>query len=128
MPEAERKVSQLDADVAEIYKLLRSLDENVRDIGARVMRQQARLNQIESDLQGLAEVQGAHTATLASHTATLNGHTATLDSHTATLDSHTATLDSHTTTLESHTVTLADHGSKLDQIIALLTGGNDTAQ
>lgn len=57
MSDPQRKVNQLDADVHEIYGLLRGLDANVRDIGARVLRQEGRLNQIESDLQGLAEGQ-----------------------------------------------------------------------
>lgn len=67
MAETERKVTQLDADVHEIYKLLEKLDDNVRDVRARMMRQEGRLNQIESDLQGLMQVQDGHTATLAEH-------------------------------------------------------------
>ena len=67
-PEAERRVSQLDADVHEIYGLLRDLRDSARSTGADVMRQGGRLNQIESDLQGIAEAQTDHTRMLGDHT------------------------------------------------------------
>ncbi len=48
--EVERKVRQLDNDVASIYELLTDLDGNVKKVQAGQLRQGSRLDQIEDRL------------------------------------------------------------------------------
>jgi methionine aminopeptidase len=67
MPETERRINQLEADIHEIYGILRDMRDSLRSAGASVLRQGSRLNQIESDLQGIAEVQTEHSRTLVGH-------------------------------------------------------------
>lgn len=64
-PELERKVRQLDNDVAAIYTMISELAGTQRRHGNR--------------LDEIAATQGAHSATLAEHSATLAEHSTKLD-------------------------------------------------
>jgi DNA anti-recombination protein RmuC len=57
-----RKITQLDADVHEIYEMVGDIQQDVRALRGSVLRQGVRLDQIESDLQGVIdEVRGVST-------------------------------------------------------------------
>jgi hypothetical protein len=60
MPEVERKVNQLDADVHAIYDMVDDVRKDVRTLRGSVLRQGVRLDQIEADLQGVADKQAEH--------------------------------------------------------------------
>lgn len=64
MAEVERRVSQLDADVHAIYSMVDDIQKDVRTLRGSVLRQGVRLDQIESDLQGVIELQRGHSRKL----------------------------------------------------------------
>jgi uncharacterized protein YydD (DUF2326 family) len=60
MPGVERKVTQPDADVHAIYDMVDDVRKDVRTVRGSVLRQGVRLDQIEADLQEIADKQGEH--------------------------------------------------------------------
>jgi hypothetical protein len=101
MPEADRKISQLKADVRVVYVMTEDIRQDVRTLRGAVLHQGVRLDQIEADLQGLAEGQQGLAQVQADHG---------------------RTLDEHGAILAEHGATLAEHGAKLDRILELLEG------
>jgi hypothetical protein len=96
-------------------KLLNDQTEEIKRHGKML------LEEFQSQLKVVAEVQ-------VEQGKKLDDHTRKLDDHTLKLDDHTRKLDDHTLKLDDHTLKLDDHTLKLDALLEMVANNSENIE